>query len=157
MGEARRGTRAVPVMPASETQRNPARRGIPSLHPRRVGYQPSPLSAPAGNPVPGIPACRVVADSSPGKTAHAVADGCGCGTRTAVAAPSRTAVAVQGESLFIFWEEMSRRPLRSAVATALAVATAAAFAACSGPASTGAATYYLALGQSLSKGVPPNA
>src|SRR5215475_7319834 len=57
---------------------------------------------------------------------------------------------------------MSRRPLRSAVATALAVATAAAFAACSGsastgPASTGPATYYLALGDSLSKGVQPNA
>lgn len=52
---------------------------------------------------------------------------------------------------------MSRRRLRSAVATALAVATAAAFAACSAPANTGPATYYLALGDSLSKGVQPNA
>ena len=52
---------------------------------------------------------------------------------------------------------MSRRLLRSAVATALAVATAAAFAACSAPAKTGPPTYYLALGDSLSKGVQPNA
>jgi lysophospholipase L1-like esterase len=52
---------------------------------------------------------------------------------------------------------MSRRPFRSAVATALAVATAAAVAACSAPANTGPPTYYLALGDSLSKGVQPNA
>ena len=52
---------------------------------------------------------------------------------------------------------MSRRPFRSAIATALAVATTAAFAACSAPANTGPTTYYLALGDSLSKGVQPNA
>ena len=66
-------------------------------------------------------------------------------------------MAAWGESEFISWEEMSRRPLRSAVATAVAAATAAAFAACSVPANTGPATYYLALGDSLSKGVQPNA
>lgn len=51
---------------------------------------------------------------------------------------------------------MNGRPFRSAVATALAVATAAAFAACSAPAKPRPASYYLALGDSLSKGVQPN-
>ena len=54
------------------------------------------------------------------------------------------------------WEEMNRRPLRSAIAAALAVAAAAAFTACSA-APAPATSYYLALGDSLSLGVQPNA
>jgi lysophospholipase L1-like esterase len=54
---------------------------------------------------------------------------------------------------------MSRRPLRSAIAAALAVAATAALTACSGSAAAKPtqATYYLALGDSLSQGVQPNA
>jgi lysophospholipase L1-like esterase len=57
-------------------------------------------------------------------------------------------------------KEMTRhsgRPLRGAVAAALAVAAAVVFTACSGPAASGPASYYLALGDSLSQGVQPNA
>jgi len=49
--------------------------------------------------------------------------------------------------------------MRTAAAAALALVAAAAFAACSGPtpAKPGAASYYLALGDSLSRGVQPDA
>jgi lysophospholipase L1-like esterase len=51
---------------------------------------------------------------------------------------------------------MSMRALRRAIAAVLAVAAAAAFTACSTPAKPGPVTYYLALGDSLSRGVQPN-
>ena len=52
---------------------------------------------------------------------------------------------------------MSRPLLRTAIAAAVAIAAAATFTACSAPAKPGPATYYLALGDSLSQGVQPNA
>jgi lysophospholipase L1-like esterase len=52
---------------------------------------------------------------------------------------------------------MSRCPLRSAIAAALAVAATAALTACSAAAKPAQATYYLALGDSLSQGVQPDA
>ena len=54
---------------------------------------------------------------------------------------------------------MNRRPIRGSLAAALAVAATAAFTACSAPAKTspGPASYYLALGDSLSQGVQPDA
>lgn len=51
---------------------------------------------------------------------------------------------------------MSRRILRGAVAAVLAVVAAAALTACSAPAKPGPVIYYLALGDSLSRGVQPN-
>jgi lysophospholipase L1-like esterase len=54
---------------------------------------------------------------------------------------------------------MSRRPLRNAIAAVLAIVATTAFTACSAPAKLKAApaTYYLALGDSLSQGVQPDA
>jgi lysophospholipase L1-like esterase len=52
---------------------------------------------------------------------------------------------------------MSRRTLHRVIAVVLAVAATAAFTACSAPAKPGPATYYLALGDSLSQGIQPNA
>jgi lysophospholipase L1-like esterase len=52
---------------------------------------------------------------------------------------------------------MSRRPLRSAVAAVVAVAATVVVAACSARANPGPVTYYLALGDSLSRGVQPDA
>ncbi len=52
---------------------------------------------------------------------------------------------------------MIRPLLRGFVAAALAVLAAATFTACSAPAEPGPASYYLALGDSLSKGVQPDA
>ncbi|MBV9452200.1 MAG: SGNH/GDSL hydrolase family protein [Streptosporangiaceae bacterium] len=52
---------------------------------------------------------------------------------------------------------MSRSPLRTAIAAAVAIVAAATFTACSAPAQPGAASYYLALGDSLSQGVQPDA
>ena len=49
------------------------------------------------------------------------------------------------------------RPLRAAAATALAVIAATAMAGCSGLRQPGPASYYLALGDSLSRGVQPDA
>jgi lysophospholipase L1-like esterase len=52
---------------------------------------------------------------------------------------------------------MSRHVLRRAIAAVLAVAATAAFTACSAPAKPSPVTYYLALGDSLSRGVQPDA
>lgn len=51
---------------------------------------------------------------------------------------------------------MGRHILRKAIAAVLAVAATAAFTACSAPAKPGPVTYYLALGDSLSRGVQPD-
>jgi lysophospholipase L1-like esterase len=51
---------------------------------------------------------------------------------------------------------MSRRTLRRAIAAVLAVAATAVCTACSAPAKPGPVTYYLALGDSLSRGVQPD-
>lgn len=54
-------------------------------------------------------------------------------------------------------KEMSRLPFRAAIAAAVTLAAAATFTACSAPAKPGPTTYYLALGDSLSQGVQPDA